>query len=119
MGIDAEVPCTICKGGRSEHFNENGKQITVHTYTTVEGDLVSADERAKQSQQQPPMRIPMSALGGGDSGNTARLVELLMERGMLDTADGLYIAGMGPKPLMSPEKMYQQPFRDPFPRAGH
>lgn len=91
-------PCTTCRGAYSEHFDLEGRQLTQHPYTSEGHNLTTKREREKerQAQQQPQLRMTLPS-AGSDSATIGRLVEVLIDKGVLTVEDGLYIAGMGKK----------------------
>lgn len=96
------MACTICSGSKEEHFEADGKRKTIHEYTEKQGDLHAAQEKPAQIAP-PAMRLQMA----GASIEVSRLVEVLMDKGLLTIPEVLYIAGVGQKP--SPPSGYRDP----------
>lgn len=94
-------PCAVCRGAYSEHFDGDGKKITQHSYTEKEGDLVTHEEAAKRSQprQQQGMQVSPTMLAmqaGTNPLAMGRLIEVLLDKGVLTNEDALYVAGFSP-----------------------
>lgn len=91
-------PCGVCKGSYKEHFDDDGKPITQHAYTALEGDLVTHQEMAKR--QSPPARAAFnpSMLMAQNPAMAGRLTEVLLDLKLIGVEHALYVAGMGPKP---------------------
>lgn len=96
LGTDGQPKCTVCGGEKKDHFDAEGKAITRHVYTVIEGALETQAQR--QQRLQPHQVMPPLAAIGGNPMSLGRLVELLLERGVIDTPDALYVAGYGSKP---------------------
>ena len=79
MGI-----CAVCKGARSEHFDENGAKITVHEYTEVPGNLAGAPINDPKKDKDKDRK--------GENVQLSRLVEVLAEKGLFTPAEVIYIA---------------------------
>lgn len=88
--------CRICGGQREEH----GPGLTQHAFTLNDGELVTLEEKRKQAT--PGMGQPQVVrLSGGthtEGGAINKLIEVLMEKGLLDVPEALYIVGIGTKP---------------------
>lgn len=101
------APCGVCKGSRKEHFDGAGRPITQHVYSP-DGGLVSQVDAAKARQAQQsviPPRFP-----GTDAQVITRLIQTLMDKGILSDPEALYIFGVGNKPevtrFVDPVKLF-------------
>lgn len=103
---DTSEVCTICRGRKSEHIDEKGVQISRHAFTTMEGDLVTPEQMAKRQAPQQTARVQIPATMAGNV-QLGRLVEVLLEKGLLTAEEALYVGMMGPKPEL------QSGYRDP------
>jgi hypothetical protein len=97
--------CVTCKGPKSTHFDDDGKSITQHQFTTEqeENPLETKDQRtkreAKKRAAERPGLGPTTLMGlGVNPLAIGRLVEILLERQLISTDEALYVAGMGGKP---------------------
>lgn len=88
---EQKPPCKICGAQPDEH---EGRQ---HAYTTVEGELVTPDEK-KKAQGGPPQRMIIGGAVPAPTDTVGRLVEVMLEKGLFTPGEALYVAGMGPKP---------------------
>jgi hypothetical protein len=95
----SSTPCTICGGSKAEHEN------SIHAYSEKWGDLATPEQR-RQGQQQP-MMVKLPGAQTNEAGAIGRLVEVLLEKGLLNTGEALYVAGMGEKPAA--QSGYQDP----------
>lgn len=86
--------CKICDGTKAEHFDESGQKKTIHEFTTREGDLRPPKEKPEIRPEQMVTRLQMP----GAALEVTRLVEVMMDKGLLTVPEVLYIAGVGPKP---------------------
>ena len=103
------MACTVCSGSKEEHFDAEGKQITIHAYTELEGDLVTQEQDKKRRQQKGTLAgVPISTMVNAQPNSVGRLVEVLIDAGAIRTEDALYIAGMGSKPN-SPRAEFTDP----------
>lgn len=108
-------PCAVCGGEYSTHFVD-GKQITQHMYTENPGELVTQQEKAKEKMMTGQMARPaqvnpaMMMASGSNPVSFGRLVEVLMEKGVIEPGEALYIGMMGVKP--------QKEFIDPAAAFG-
>ena len=92
--MTAEVErCGVCGGSRESHDRADVK----HAFR-VDGQLQSKEQAAKEAAQSTPRVIRLPGAQTNEAGAIGRLVELLMEKGVLSGADALYVAGMGQKP---------------------
>lgn len=85
-------PCGICGGLPPEHERED----CAHVWVPEGGELLSKAEAAKRTKQ--PQSYVVRPPLAGDTGVVNRLVEVLLDKGILSTGEGLYIAGVGRKP---------------------
>lgn len=92
--------CAICFGTRDEH----GPGLTQHAFTDREGDLVTPLEMAKR-QPQPPRLIQLPGGTHNEGGAINRLIETLMNKGLLSVEEALYVVGVGPKPETYTEEL--------------
>jgi hypothetical protein len=119
----ADAPCAVCGGTKNEHYEDDGKTPrTQHVYTTTPGEMVTHAEKEKQKQQVPQLSgAPLAAVVNSQPNSVGRLVEVLLDAGVIRTQDALYIANMGSKP--SPPTGFsdpaQHPFYQPTPGAGY
>jgi hypothetical protein len=92
-------PCGVCGGAFTEHFDDKGKPTTQHVYTGEGGQLVSQAQHQKQQAKPPATQVfQLPKTAGVDAQAFGRLCEVLLEKTFLTAEEGLYIAGMGPKP---------------------
>lgn len=114
------MACIICGGSKEEHFKE-GKAITRHAYSEREGELITHEEKAKQQQKTQLGGMPLASMVNAQPNSVGRLVEVLLDSGVIRTEDALYIAAMGSKP--NPPSGFADPARHPFyqptPGAGY
>jgi hypothetical protein len=108
-------PCAVCRGGYKEHFDGDGKKITAHAYTEQPGDL--------RPQPKPqPAQNPIRLVGAqtNEAGAIGRLCEVLLQNGLIDTPEALYVAGMGTKPEPESPSQWSDPnaFFLPTPGGG-
>lgn len=106
MAETNEPICSICRGKKSEHGPD-----TIHVFTQIDGDLMSKDEKAKAatvSNQSHPMRLQVP---GADPMIT-RLLEVLMDKGLFNTHEVLYVVGVGAKPAIPIPSGYADPNMD-------
>ena len=91
--------CTVCGGARPEHFEEDGKTPrTQHAYTENPGEIMTHEQKTKERQgQSPQLQAALMTLGGSSLG-LGRLVEVLLDAGVIRVQDALYIAGFSAKP---------------------
>lgn len=87
--------CTVCGGSKAEHYDEKGNKKTIHEYTEKQGDLHPESPKAPVS---PPRQMQLHMQN--TSVEVSRLVEVLMDKGLLTIPEVLYIAGVGPKPAL-------------------
>jgi len=73
--------CIICRGTRQEHNDS-----TRHAFTLTPGDL-----RPPEPPKQPPRTVLMP---GGSTGVVERLLELLMEKGIISDKEALRCLGI-------------------------
>jgi hypothetical protein len=85
-----------------------GKGI-IHAYTQLEGDLSTPQQKqqAQRSQLVPQVQPGMMLAAGTNPLSLGRLIEVLLEKSILDAPEALYIAGYGSKP--SPASGYLDP----------
>jgi hypothetical protein len=105
--VDREKgPCGICSGAFSEHLAPNVKHVWVPEDSN---ELISKQQQAEKNRAPQVIRSSPPVIHSsppGDSGIINRLVELLLDKNLLNSAEGLYIAGIGEKPK-------PQQYRDP------
>lgn len=89
----AEGACAVCGGKWSEHQRADIR----HMFTKNPGELITPEEAAKKQRPTQQVVFPRS-VPGNDVQLLNRLVEVLMEKGIISTPEGLYIAGIGQKP---------------------
>lgn len=114
--------CTVCGGAKKEHFDSDGNPTRIHVYTEVEGDLATKQQKEGMRISQPSPVAGMMMNMGANPVSLGRLVEILMERGLILSDEALYIAGMGPKPMPPQPSGYRDPahpFYQPTPGAGY
>lgn len=94
--------CKACGGKRSEHTGS-----TRHMFTEEEGVLVTpAQARQAQMRAQSP-QPQVIQLPGGSPGHptmTDRLIQVMLQKNLINKDEALFILGVGPEP---------QRFRDP------
>jgi hypothetical protein len=118
----AEAPsdavCKVCGGRKSEHFDDKGFPVTRHAFTELEGDLVTHREASKRSSggREQPMMIRLPGATQNEGGAINKLLEIMIDRGTLTTAEALYICGIGPKPEQA--SGYQDPAMPPVSSGG-
>jgi hypothetical protein len=105
--------CTTCHGKFSEHEGR------IHPFTSGVAELSTPREReeaaAKQRQQQ--VRVQLPQINGTDGAAIGRLLDLLMDKGVLTERETLYVLGVGMKPEpLNDASGYQDPF--PSSRGG-
>lgn len=87
--------CAVCGGSEAEH----GPDKTRHVFTEKPGELITHEQRARQNQQpQGPTVVRLGQASAATPGADGRLVEVLLELGVIKVEHALYVAGMGPKP---------------------
>lgn len=111
-----EPLCSICGGTRAEHEGR------VHAFTEQPGQLeTQAQQKKRQEALAGSGPLAIKVPGGSDNLMVTRLIEVLLEKGVLNAPDALYITGVGSKP--APPSGFQDPSSHPFyqptPGAGY
>lgn len=110
LGADGFPLCAVCKGEKKDH----GEGKSIHAYTTTPGGLEAANRSEQKSGPQAVFIPP----GGVHSPQAmGRLLEVLLEKGVISAPDALYVLGVGTKP--NPESETSHPFYQPTPGAGY
>lgn len=93
--------CAVCKGPKSTHYDENGKQKTRHAFTEEEGRLETPEQqekRLKKSQgPQPQPGMSLAQMVNAQPNSVGRLTEVLLDLKLITPQDALYVAGMQPR----------------------
>jgi hypothetical protein len=88
-------PCTICGGQPEEHAQ------TKHIYTQNHGEMMTAEQKAQQHKGPnpfPPTVLRLPGAQTNEAGAISRLVELMLDKKMIDQTEALFILGVGSKP---------------------
>lgn len=88
--------CKVCGGKKSEHEGR------VHAFSEEEGRLETPEQQKKRLQPQGPWR-PVVTSSTGQPDSAVRLAEVLAHKGIIDQADLLYVANLGPAPWLVDE----------------
>lgn len=106
--INDEMPCGVCGGRKKEHFDDEGKPITQHVFSS-DGRLISHADAAKARQIQPQRVVLPSQFAGTDAQVITKLIEVLMDKSIISNEEALYIFGVAPKP--APATGFNDPAR--------
>ena len=93
--------CVTCKDKKSNHFDDEGKPITQHQFTTEEEPkLESREQRSRRlaKSQHPSSGANLAALVNAQPNSVGRLTEVLLDKKIITAAEALYVAGMASKP---------------------
>lgn len=88
-----EERCGVCGGSKQQHDRPDVK----HAFR-ADGQLQSKEQAAKEAAQSTPRVVRLPGAQTNEAMAVGRLVEVLIEKGVLTHADALYVAGMGQKP---------------------
>lgn len=108
---DEQKKCTICNGTEAEHAGLR------HAFTTEEGGLLETpDQKRQRAGEVSPMAVQpgqVIRLAGAPTNEATamnRLIEVLMEKGLITMAEGFYIA--------TGNRVDDPKFADPAAHAG-
>lgn len=100
MGND--YTCRVCGAPGSEHYDEDGKLRTQHVPSS-DGRLETEEEQRKrlrgvESRPTVTLGAPQTSTTGYQETPATRLAEVLVNRGLIDDKDLLYVIGLGERP---------------------
>lgn len=114
LGSDGFPLCSVCKGEKKDH----GEGKSIHAYTTQGGFLATHAQAQKQNQQPQVLRVPMPQAPLHPT-QVDRLVETLLDKGVLTREDALYIAGYTKeKPAPAAPAQFMDPAQLMLPGVG-
>lgn len=92
---EKEEVCRACGGTREEHAN------SMHAFTLVSGELLTKKEMDEKASKNQVVRVagslPPPSMGAGGP-VLDRLMSTLLDKGLIDTQEALYILlGRSPK----------------------